>query len=119
MKIKLFLFTVLLSTVSWIFGQNTYSYKVDLVNIKEDKVAIELQVPKLGLEKVFFNFPKVIPGTYANKDYGRFISDFLAYDSKGVKLNIKKKDNLIYTWFNFIYNMKNIQKYYSKRTNNL
>lgn len=93
MKIKLFLFTVLLSTVSWIFGQNTYSYKVDLVNIKDDKVAIELQVPKLGLEKVFFNFPKVIPGTYANKDYGRFISDFLAYDSKGVKLNIKKKDN--------------------------
>jgi predicted metalloprotease with PDZ domain len=80
------------------FGQNsnTYQYKVDLTRVEEDKLTVTLLVPENVRQKnelVKFQIPKIIPGTYSIYDFGRYASDFKAYDSKGKEIASKKTDN--------------------------
>lgn len=73
-----------------VFAQQKYSIKVDIKNIKNDKVKVEIQTPKTTEDVVEYVMPAVIPGTYAKKDYGRFVVDFKAYSENGKKLKVKK-----------------------------
>ena len=59
-----------------------YQYNVDLTRVVDDKVFVELLAPKISSSEVTFYLPKVVPGTYAVADYGRFVSDFKAVDKK-------------------------------------
>jgi predicted metalloprotease with PDZ domain len=73
-----------------------YIYKIDLTNVVDDKVYVELTVPDLEGDVLDFHFPKMIPGTYAIEDYGRFVSEFAAMNKKGKALPVEKiNDN---TW---------------------
>lgn len=71
-------------------AQNYYKYSVDLINVKNDQVAVELNVPAINEEIVTFSFPKAIPGSYARKNFGRFIAQFSAYNKDGKKLKVEK-----------------------------
>ena len=73
-----------------------YAYQLDLQNIKKDRVTVSCEVPQQTADQVDFIFPNVIPGSYALKEYGRYITHFKAYDADGKKLKIKKADR-----FNF------------------
>jgi predicted metalloprotease with PDZ domain len=92
---------VLLTTLLFAFNLATatdgrYVYKIDLTNVVNDKVYVELTVPNLDGNVVDFHFPKMIPGTYAIEDYGRFVSEFKAMNKKGKALPVEKiNDN---TW---------------------
>lgn len=79
------------------FAQNSYQYAVDIANIKNDAVAITLKTPAVKEQEVTFSFPKAIPGSYARKDYGRFIADFEAFDKSGKKLKITKLNDNQYS----------------------
>lgn len=75
-----------------------HSYKIDLVNVQNDRVKVTLDADQIGLGTstkgtYSFHFPATIPGTYATLDYGRFIHDLSAYDASGKKLKVKKKKN--------------------------
>jgi predicted metalloprotease with PDZ domain len=70
-----------------------YTYTVDLQNIKKDRVKVTCTVPPQTADKVDFIFPNVVPGSYALKEYGRYIDKFKAYDENGKKLKIKKADS--------------------------
>ncbi len=75
---------------------SNYQYTVDLTNVVDDKVFVELLSPKINSSEITFFLPKIIPGTYAIADYGRFVSDFKVMDKKGKELpNERVNDN---TW---------------------
>ena len=88
MKQLFFIAAILFSTAS--AAQNKYNYTFDLKNIVKDRVSVELVVPELNTKEVVFSFAKAIPGSYAQKDYGRFIDNLTAFDKNGAKLKIVK-----------------------------
>lgn len=64
--------------------------KIDLENVKDDKVQVTITVPKIKLDKITYYIPKIVPGTYSTDDYGKYIEDLKAYDSKGKPLEVAK-----------------------------
>jgi predicted metalloprotease with PDZ domain len=85
-----------LLTISFIVNAQSkdgYQYTVDLTNVVDDKVYVELTPPAIAQSEVTFYFPKMIPGTYAIEDYGRFVSDLKVVDKKGKKLPVNRIDD--------------------------
>lgn len=66
---------------------------VDLVNVKEDKIKVEVAAPTITSDVITYHFAKIIPGTYAIADYGRFVEDVKAYDDLGNLLKVNRKDS--------------------------
>lgn len=64
--------------------------KIDLENVKDDKVQVTVTVPKIKLDKITYYIPKIVPGTYSTDDYGKYIEDLKAFDSKGNLLEVAK-----------------------------
>lgn len=71
-------------------AQSKYVYNVDLKTVKNDQVQVNLITPSVKENQIVFSFPKVIPGSYSEKNYGRFIEGFTAIDKSGKKLKIEK-----------------------------
>ena len=74
-------------------AQDRYLYTADVKNIVDDKVTVTLQTPTIKEDVAVFSFPKAIPGSYSEKDFGRFIFNLRAYDAKGRKLPVDKINN--------------------------
>lgn len=70
-----------------------YQYTVDLTRVVEDRVFVELQPPALTQKEITFYFPKIVPGTYAVADYGRYVVDLKALDKKGRPLPVEKVED--------------------------
>jgi len=81
------LFTIAFNPVQ---NDRSYQANIDLTNIVDDRVKVTLVVPVLEVDEVIFNMPKIVPGTYKIYDYGQFVHDFKALDSKGDSLNVEK-----------------------------
>jgi predicted metalloprotease with PDZ domain len=77
-----------------------------LNDVKEDKVLVTITAPKITTEDVTYSIPKIVPGTYSIDDYGKYIEEFKAFDSKGIALIVTKTDDN--TWN--IKNAKSLQK---------
>lgn len=67
-----------------------YQYQIDIKNIENDKVSVELVPPAIKDPKAVFSFARVIPGSYSEKSFGKFIEDFSAVDKDGKSLKVKK-----------------------------
>ena len=65
-----------------------YKATIDLTQVVDDKVQVVCEVPKMNQDSVEFHMPKIVPGTYSIYDFGRFISDFRAYNSVGKELKV-------------------------------
>lgn len=78
------------------WGQNgnsaVYQYTIDLQKVENDQVKVSLLAPPITAKKALFIMPKAVPGTYARKDFGRFLTDFKAYDKRGKRLKVSIKD---------------------------
>ncbi|MFY0652342.1 MAG: peptidase M61 [Cyclobacteriaceae bacterium] len=61
-------------------GQSGYQVDIDLNNVIDDKVKVTVKVPPIEAAEIEYHIPKIVPGTYTIYDFGRFISDFHAYD---------------------------------------
>jgi len=68
--------------------KNVYQFTIDLVNVTNDKVKVELIAPKLVGSTATYFIPKIVPGTYSEDDFGRFIDNFKAFDKKGTELKV-------------------------------
>jgi predicted metalloprotease with PDZ domain len=93
MRIKLFLLCIgslALSHFAVAQSKDQYHYLVDLTQVNNDKLLVELKPPAITATEITFNLPKMIPGTYAIEDYGRFVSEFKALDKKGKELPVEK-----------------------------
>lgn len=89
---RLFILLILILSNLNLFPQGFYKYTTDLSNVKNDKIKVSLSLPELKEEEFMFVMPSVIPGSYAKKDYGRFISNFKAFDKNGNPLKVKRKN---------------------------
>ena len=79
---------------------------IDLIDVKDDKVKVTVQAPKTNSDKITYSIPKIVPGTYSDDSYGKFIEEFKAFDTKGSELSVTKSDDN--TWS--ISNAKNLSK---------
>ncbi|MFV8378316.1 peptidase M61 [Flavobacterium sp. LB3R33] len=66
---------------------------INLNEVKEDKVLVTITAPKISTDEVTYSIPKIVPGTYSVDDYGKYIEDFKAFDSKGSVLAVTKTDD--------------------------
>jgi len=73
--------------------RDTYRFSLDLTKVKNDQLKVTLQTPAIKQNEVVYHLPKIVPGSYANYDFGRFASDFKALDKNGKALPIEKLDD--------------------------
>ncbi len=71
-------------------AQTIYKYNVNLNAVKNDRLTISLQTPKVNTNTTTFYLPKIVPGTYMYSDYGRFVHNLKALNSAGKALVVKR-----------------------------
>jgi predicted metalloprotease with PDZ domain len=69
-------------------AQDSYQYSVDLTKPVNDELKIELLVPKITKPEIVFYMPKIVPGTYTNSDFGKFLHNLKAFDKAGKALSV-------------------------------
>jgi predicted metalloprotease with PDZ domain len=85
---------VALSLGSMAFAQSKdVKVAIDLKNVKDDKVMVTITPPAFDTETTTFFIPKIVPGTYSEDNYGKYIEGFKAYDKKGKELTVTKPDD--------------------------
>jgi predicted metalloprotease with PDZ domain len=73
-----------------------YQYSVDLTKADNDILHIELVSPRLQKTTLNFVIPKIVPGIYGAMNFGQYVKNFQAKDSKNNLLeSIKIDEN---TW---------------------
>ncbi|WP_447636241.1 M61 family metallopeptidase [Flavobacterium microcysteis] len=77
--------------------KNEVEVQIDLNGIKDDKVMVTVLPPAIKSEKITYHIPKIIPGTYSEDDYGKFLETVKAYDAKGNSLSVAKTDDNSWT----------------------
>jgi predicted metalloprotease with PDZ domain len=65
---------------------------IDLNNPKDDKVMVTIVPTPSSQDVVTFSIPKTVPGTYSTDNYGKYLEDLKAYDTKGNVLITTKTD---------------------------
>jgi predicted metalloprotease with PDZ domain len=68
----------------------TIHVAMNLNNVVDDKVQVEVDPQKLKDNSVIYRIPAIVPGTYVISDYGKFVSDFKAYDYKGNEMTVDR-----------------------------
>ncbi|MGZ8516317.1 MAG: M61 family metallopeptidase [Chitinophagaceae bacterium] len=103
-------------------AQTNYRYSVDLTKVSNDQLTVELITPPIAKKNIVFYLPKIVPGTYMNSNYGKYVHNLKAFTSSGSELPVKqsgdnsweiKKANKLYritynvedTWDSDINNM--------------
>src|SRR5688572_32364643 len=93
---KNFLLMLLFLSPAALLAQQQYNISLDLKNVKNDQVKVVIHTPEIKEPTAQYVIPSVIPGSYSKKDYGRFITDFKAYDKKGKKLKTSKSNENLF-----------------------
>jgi predicted metalloprotease with PDZ domain len=66
---------------------------IDLNKVENDKVMVTVTPPSFNSNDVIFHFPKTVPGTYSEDNYGKLIDNLKAFDKKGNELVVSKTDD--------------------------
>jgi predicted metalloprotease with PDZ domain len=75
------------------FGQNNnYQFYLDLTKVNDDLLQVTLETPEIKSDKIIYNIPKIVPGTYHIYDFGQYIMDFEATDKDGRPLSVNQLD---------------------------
>jgi predicted metalloprotease with PDZ domain len=113
------------------FTQNAVQVTMDLNAVSNDRVAVTVAPPKIKTDETIYFVPKIIPGTYSEDDYGRFIENMKAFDSKGKELSVAKMDDNSWTikeakklakityWVNDTYDIENTHNIFSPAGTNI
>ncbi len=84
----LFFFGSFVMMTLQVAAQQVYSYSVDLNNVKDDQLTIELACPAISKPEINFYLPKIVPGTYMNSNYGKYVHNLKAFDKAGKELPV-------------------------------
>jgi hypothetical protein len=68
-----------------------YRFTIDLLHVDNDKIKVELITPLILKKSIVYHLPKIVPGTYSEDDYGRYVEQFKAFDQKGTPCRSKKR----------------------------
>src|SRR5712671_2553346 len=86
-------FTSLILSFFFVAGthaQDNYRYSVDLTKVSNDQLTVELIAPPVSKKDIVFYFPKIVPGTYMNSNYGKYVHGLKAFDKSGGELSVKQ-----------------------------
>ncbi len=72
--------------------KQTIQVAIDLNILKDDKVQVNVDPKKIKDDVVIYRIPAIVPGTYGISNYGKFVSDFKAYNYKGEELIYQRLD---------------------------
>ena len=86
-------------------AQTNYRYSVDLNNVSNDQLTVELIAPSIARKDIVFYFPRIVPGTYMNSNYGKYVHDLKAFNKAGSELSVKQSGDNSWT-------IKNANKLY-------
>ncbi len=80
--------------------------EIDLTQVTDDKVPVVINPGRFIQDSIKYFLPKVVQGTYAVSDFGKFVDGFKALDYNGAELAVEKLDTN--TWL--IANAKQLDK---------
>ena len=83
------------STIKNISRDNSCSTivaSIDLTKVTDDKIPVVINPGKLDTETVTYRLPKIVQGTYAISDFGRYVEDFKAFSYGGEEMQVSKLD---------------------------
>jgi len=72
--------------------EKPYRFNLNLTQVQNDRLQVTLQVPEIKQTEIIYNMPKMVPGTYAVYDFGKYLTDFKAFDKKGRALPVQQLD---------------------------
>lgn len=61
-------------------------FSIDLTTSKKGRLSVACEVPTYNKDTLIYQIPRAVPGTYSIKNYGRYITNFKAFDAQGKKL---------------------------------
>lgn len=79
---------------------------INLVDINEDRAPVTINPGRFTSKTVTYRLPRVVQGSYAVNDFGKYIDDFKAFDYEGNEMDVNKADTN--TWV--ISNAKKLDK---------
>lgn len=79
---------LLCTTFSW--SQSKIKVFIDLNKVTNDQVTVSVEVPSTTAKSLIYSLPKLIPGTYSEDDYGKYVEQLKAFDAKGTELKVTK-----------------------------
>jgi len=59
---------------------------IDLVKVNNDRVSVTINPGSFSNQKISFFIPKMVPGTYSEDNFGKYIQDLKAIDYQGNEL---------------------------------
>ena len=65
---------------------------INLVDIKDDKVQVNISPLNIDKDEIVFYIPQIVPGTYEYSNFGRFVENLQAFNKKGALLPLKSID---------------------------
>src|SRR6476620_2469661 len=71
-------------------GHQVYQYSVDLTKVDNDQLTVNLLAPQTTQKEIKFYMPKIVPGTYMNSNYGKYVHNLQAFDKAGKALPVSK-----------------------------
>ena len=66
--------------------------EINLNTVIDDKVEVVINPKKIKEETITYHIPAIVPGTYMMSNYGKFISNFKAFDYDGNEMSVEKLD---------------------------
>ncbi len=85
------------SVVSDLASMTPIKTKIDLSKVLDDKAPVKINPGRFTSETVTYRLPKVVQGTYAISDFGKYVDDFKAFNYKGEALEVTKDDTNTWT----------------------
>ena len=71
---------------------NIIETHIDLNNVVDDRLVVSLDPMPFPKGEVTFYMPSVIPGTYEYSNFGRFVTDFKAFDNDNQLLEVVREN---------------------------
>jgi predicted metalloprotease with PDZ domain len=85
------------TTIDDLAISNPIETAIDLSKVVDDKVPVVINPGRFTIETVTYRLPKVVQGTYAVSDFGKYVDSFKAIDYDGNTLPVNKIDTNSWT----------------------
>lgn len=69
-------------------AQQMYKYNIDLTRVIDDQLQVDLLCPAIAKNEINFYLPKIVPGTYMNSNYGKYVHNLKAFNKEGKELPV-------------------------------
>jgi len=89
--IRLFISASFIISALQATAQSTYKYHVDLTKVTDDQLEVNLLSPAITKNEINFYLPKIVPGTYMNSNYGKYVHNLKAFDKNDGELPVTQE----------------------------